>query len=71
MGIGSRVRFHHRPGDTGTVVALRSVYGGASVPGRWHVEATVRLDTGGITYAYTADLERLEETSAPSPALHP
>lgn len=56
MGIGSRVRFHHRAGDTGTVVALRSVYGGASVPGRWHVEATVRLDTGGITNAYTADL---------------
>ncbi len=56
MGNGSRVRFRHRVGETGTVVALRPVWG--SSPGKWLVEATVKLDSGGFTYAYDADRRR-------------
>lgn len=64
MGNGSRVRFRHRVGETGTVVALRPVWG--SSPGKWLVEATVKLDSGGFTYAYEADLEPLIDDATPS-----
>ncbi|MGD9622230.1 MAG: hypothetical protein AB7G47_19580 [Mycolicibacterium sp.] len=69
IGIGSRVGFRHVDRGQGTVIGVRSVFG--SSPGRWLVEATVRLDTGGLTYAYQDDLERMDPNGVTTTAIVP